>query len=426
MPDLRHSLLFTIALIIILTASAQGTEAANPSQLQDVQIARTLYIEPSYQVYVDEVTVSQTSGSYNITFILPTPGVIFEAKAYGLQNQSLSVTRTPQTTNGTYNGNLTLTIETTGLTAFRLVTIVQGMTYAIGNFSTLVNFFPVVDEAANASTTIYLPSGSGLVSYSLASLSNSSQAARPTVFGTSSLTPKNSTYGIVTYSGNFSTVAAGSLSRTIRISPTHVEFSETMILINTATTPIKEVKMNAPSGATGTAARDTIGALQSSVSNGIVTVALRDRIYHNERAQFTLTYSLPASIIQAEGGRSIITGNVLPDFLNMPCDSVNVTVVMPTWSTSPQMAGGQVVEKYYGPVASAAFSSVTPYTNQAFSASYVQPSLTTQAVFMFAVLALALVIMATIVLRWRFFPQRRETTAPPQAKGDAKQGPKGK
>lgn len=426
MLDLRHATLLTMALIITLMASAPWVDAANPSQLQDAQLTRMLYIEPSYQIYIDDVTLTQPSNSYNITFLLPTPSVIFEAKAYDPQNQSLAITQIPQTTNGTYNGNLTLSVATSGFSAFRLVTIVQGMTYAIGNFSTLINFFPIVDEAADAATTIYLPLGSSLISYSLTSLSNSSQAGRSMIFGTRLLEPLNSTYGVVTFSGNFSTVAADSLLRTIRIFPTYIEFSETMTLVNAATTPLSTVILNTPSGGAGIAAWDTIGALQTSVSGSTVTVSLRNYVYHNEKVQFTLAYSLPTSVIQAEGGRSVLAGNVLPDFFNMPCSSANVTVIMPTWSSDPQIQGGQVIERYYGPVASVNFTGLTPYTNQAFRASYVPPSMTTPIVSAIAIAVLVIAILAAIVLKWRFFPSKQEDKPQVPTKGDAKQAAKGK
>ena len=408
LQDLRNINILTMALMLMLALSIPWAGAANPSQLQTVSISRTLYIEPSYQVYIDEVTLSEPSSAYNITFLLPTPGVIFEAKAYGPQNQSLTVSRTAQMTNNTYNGNLTLSVDTSSFTTFRLVTIIQGMTYNLGNLSTLINFFPIVDEAVNASTTIYLPSGSSLVSYSMTSLSNSTQSPRSIIYGTMSLEPWNSTYGIVTFSGNFSTVAAIDLQRTIRVYPTLVEFSETMTLINTATTSFSKVLLDVPAGATGIAARDTIGALQTSISGNKVTVTLRGTVYQNDKVQFTLVYSLPTSVIKSEGGRSVVSGSVLPDFLNMPCDSANVTVIMPTWSTSPQMEGGQVVERYYGPVASTGFISLTPYTNQLFSASYVPPSFTTQAVSAIAAIALVIIILAALIVKWRFFSEKQE------------------
>jgi hypothetical protein len=385
-----------------------------------------LYIEPSYQVYVDDVTLTQPSDSYNITFLLPTPSVIFEAKAYGPQNQSLAITQTAQTTNGTYNGNVTMSVQTSGFSAFRLVTIIQGMTYALGNYSTIINFFPIVDEYADATLTIYLPSGSGLIYYSLTSLSNSSQAERPTIFGTRQLEPLNSTYGIVTFSGNLSVVAADSLLRTIHIFPTYVEFSETMTLVNAATTSISEVILNIPSGASGIAARDTMGALQTNVSGSTVTVSLRGTVYHNERVQFTLVYSLPTSIIRAEGGRNVLAGDVLPDFFNMPCGSATVTVIMPTWSSEPQIQGGQVMEMYYGPVASANFTQLTPYTNQGFSASYLPPSFNTPTVSAIAAAVLVVAIIAAIIMKWRFFPSRKEDKPQAPTKGDAKQATKGK
>jgi hypothetical protein len=412
-----------MALIFTLTLSIPWAGAANPSQLQTLSISRTLYIEPSYQVYIDDITLSEPSSTYNITFLLPTPGVIFEAKAYGPMNESLVVSRLAQVTNNTFNGNLTLSVGTSGFTTFRLVTIVQGMTYNLGNFSTIINFFPIVDKAVNASTTIYCPLGSSLLYYSMASLSNSTQSARHMIYGTMSLAPWTSNYGIVTFSGNFSTVAAIDLHRTIRVYPTLVEFSETMTLINTATTSFSRVLLDVPAGAAGITARDAIGTLQASISGSKVNVTLRGIVYQNEKVQFTLTYSLPTSIIKSEGGRSVVSGSVLPDFLNMPCDSANITVIMPTWSTSPQMDGGQVVERYYGPVASASFISLTPYTNQFFNASYVSPSLTTPTVSVIAAVALVVIILAALIVKSRFFSDNKEALpaspqkeAPKQAK----------
>jgi hypothetical protein len=203
--------------------------------------------------------------------------------------------------------------------------------------------------------------------------------------------------------------------------PTLVEFSETMTLINTATTYFTDVLLDVPTGATGITARDTIGALQTSISGSKVNVTLRGAVYQNEKVQLTLDYSLPTSIIKSEGGRSVVSGNVLPDFLNMPCDSVNVTVIMPTWSTSPQMEGGQVVERYYGPVASASFTSLTLYTNQLFSASYVPPSVTTQTVSVIAAIALVIIILGAMIVKWRFFSGKPKALPASPAKEVPKQ-----
>lgn len=414
LEGLKRATTVIIALIVSLAFSAPWAAAADPSQLQSVSFSRTIYVEPSYQVYIDDVALPGPSAAYNITFLLPTVGVVFEAKAYGPQNESLVVTRVPQLTNNTYNGNLTFTVDTTGLMTFKLVTIVQGMTYNLGNFSALINFFPIVDSAVNASTAIYLPTGSGLVSYTLSSLSNSTSGPRPMISGTALIEPNNSTYGIVTFSGSFSTVAATDLQRTIRVYPNMVEFSETVTLINTATTSFYYVLLDAPSGAAGISARDTIGALGASVSGGKVNVTLRGTVRQNEKVQFTLTYSLPTSIIKSEGGRSVVSGSVLPAFLNMPCDAANVTVIMPTWSASPQMEGGQVVDRYYGPVASAGFSGLTPYSNKAFSASYVPPSLTAQTIFIMAAIALAAIAVVVILIKLRYSASAGATPAPAQ------------
>jgi len=415
--DMRSTAILAVVVMFALVVSTPWACADNPTQLQNVSISRTLYIGPAYQVYIDDVALAEPSDTYNITFLVTSPGVIFDVRAYGPQNQSLAVAQVQHLTNNTFNGELTMTIGTSGFTTFRLVTIVQGMTYNLGNFTTLINFFPLTDQAVNASTTIYLPLRSSLISYSLATLSNSTEGARPMVYGTALIEPSNATiYGIVTFSGNFSTVVAEDLQRTIRVYPDSVEFSETVTLVNTATTSFSTVLLDVPAGATGIAAMDTIGLLGSSVSGNLVRVTLRGTIDQNEKVQITLVYSLPTSIIGTEGGRSVISGNVLPDFLNMPCGHVNITVIMPTWSTSPQMAGGQVVERYYGPVANAAFSTLTPYTNQIFSASYVPPPLTTQTVSIIAAIALIMAILAVLLIRWRFFSGKAGApTAPSQA-----------
>lgn len=426
MQNLRQATILAMVLTIALAATIHSAAAATPTQLQNSQVTRTIYIEPSYQVYVDEVSATSPAEYYNITFILPTAGVVFEARAYGPQNQSLAVAKVPQTTNNTYNGNTTITVHTSGLSSFRLVTIIQGMTYNFGNYTTLINFFPVLDDGGEASTTIYLPRGSALVSYGLTSLSNSSQGDRAMVFGTMSLEPLQSTYGTVTFSCNYSTVVAISLQRSIRILSTSVEFSETMTLANAATTPISTVTLPLPSGASGIAARDTIGALTSSTSGGTVTVSLRANVKHSEQVQITLTYNLPLSIIKSVGSRSVLSGDVLPEFLNMPCDSASVTVVMPTWSSDAQIVGGQVYQRYHGPVATAHFEKLTPYTNQAFDASYIPPSLSTQTLSVIAALALVVIIIVAVLLKRRFFPAAVGSKSTAQASEPPKGTPKGK
>jgi hypothetical protein len=158
------------------------------------------------------------------------------------------------------------------------------------------------------------------------------------------------------------------------------------------------------------------------MSGGKVNVTLRGIVYQNEKVQFTLVYTLPTSVIRSEGGRSVISGDVLPGFLNMPCDAANVTVIMPTWSTSPQMPGGEVVERYYGPVASAGFTHLTPYTNQAFSASYVPPSMTTQTVSLLAAIALVVAAVVALALKWRL--SGKQEALPASVQKEAPKQPK--
>ena len=94
---------------------------------------------------------------------------------------------------------------------------------------------------------------------------------------------------------------------------------------------------------------DTIGYLNFNNTGQSAVVELRSRIFTGEYTEFTLYYTVPpSSIIQAVNGKSVISGNALPDWCDIPSNrSLMVT-----------MQGGAML-------ANTSFQYLTPYTEQA-------------------------------------------------------------
>lgn len=341
---------------------------------QNPTVNRTLYIEPSYLVYVDNV-VFPSSGvpGFNITFQVLSQSCFLSANAYGPSNQTLGTTATFSNSSLSYT-NMTISVNAAGVTSFTLYTIIDGMTFNFGNYTAFVNFYPTVNTPSAGTTAIYLPSGSQLVSCSDNSLSNSTTGT--VLSGSKDLLPTNSSLGSVVYAGNYQLLEVESLGRVMEITSSSILVQDTLTLQNIdniyGSTKLSAIQFNLPQNASGISVIDSIGYLTSTQANNTISVALRNTLYPASNVAFTLIYSLPASsLISSSNGRTVVSSNVVPEWLNMPVRDASVTLLMPYGSSDPQMTGANFTTYQYHPAAVANYSLLTPFTNQPFTLSYV-------------------------------------------------------
>jgi hypothetical protein len=381
-----------------------------------------VYIEPSYQVYVDNFSIPSSLTSFNVSFsIFSENANVYSIYAYGPQNQPLQTIPYWDSTNLTY----TVNINTTGVNGFRLLTILHNMAFSYTNVTVYVNFFPIVNNSSSASTSIYLPTNAQLLNYSEILLSNSTSGEKVVISGSKELPPSNESFGTIVYSGNFSFIEADSLSRVIKITPFAILMEETMRVINSGSSnPLTNITLNVPEGATDLKAMDTIGYMDFVQSGQNITVNTRLPIYYGEYCEFTFLYSLPSSsLIQISEGKSVISSNVLPDWLNIPAKQVFLTIFMPSGSSDAQMVGGQITEKEGSLVANASYLLLTPYTNDVFRLSYTSSPF---APYIGPVL-LIIIIVAIVVgvfLYWKYKKGKKEVAPPPTTPSPTKPPPK--
>jgi hypothetical protein len=412
---LRQSYIAVIFLLMLIVCSMQvvsSQTAQDFAVLAEPKCSRTVYLEPSYQVYIDEISLPTSFSSFNVSFLLLDAINVYGVYAYGPQNQTLQTSAYWNSTSHTY----TVNVNTTDVNSFKLLTIYHEMALSIGNFTVYVNFFPIVDNASSASTSIYLPAGAQLLYYDESYLSNSTSGERTLISGSKELTPSNDSFGTVVYNGNYSLVEADSFSRVIRITPSAILMEETIKIRNSGIyTLLTNVTLNVSKGAIDLKAMDTIGYLNFNQSGQTITVFTRLEVYYNEYFEFTLLYSLPpSSLMQIVDGKSVISGDVLPEWFNMPAKQVSLTIFMPPESSDAQMVGGQITEKEGSLVADASYVYLTPYTNEVFSlsftpspyASYVGPAL--------IIIIIVAVVVGAFLYR-KFKKGAKEVTPPPAA-----------
>jgi len=422
---LRYIHITGIFLLLLIACSMQ---VVNSQPAQDVNVivplepvcSRTVYLEPSYQVYIDEVSLLPPTASFNISFRLLDATDVYAVYAYGPQNETLRTRAYWDSTSKIY----TVNINTTGINSFKLLTIYHEMSINIDTFSTYVNFFPIVDNSSSASTSVYLPSGAQLLNYDESYLSNSTSGERILISGSKQLIPGNASFGVVGYSGNYSLVEADSFSRTIKVTPSTILMEETIKVRNSGLyTSSSKIILNAPEGATDLKAMDTIGYLNLVQSGQTITVDLRSKIYPDEYYEFTLLYSLPPStLIKIVDGRDLMSGNVLPDWFNMPAKQVSLTVLMPPGSSDAQMVGGNITEKGGSLAASTSHVFLTPYTNEAFRLTFT-PS--PYASYMGTALIIVIVVVVIVIafLYRKFKKGAKEIVPSPAVPSPAKPAP---
>ena len=399
-----------LAAFVLLALSMSTSQIVNSSSVANVQatstsLNRTVYLEPSYQVYVDQVSIPDSSPNFNITFDVFSSNSLFSVNAYGPSNQSLNIITFTNTTAGTF----TFQVNTSGISSFTLITVLDEMTFVTGNFTAFVDFYPS-DGDYSASTTIYLPSGAQLLSYTDQTFANSTSNGIWLLNGQKVLAPtSNSTVGSVSYEGNFSLIMADSLSRSIDITPSAIFVQDDLLLKNIGNTLVTSASFTLPSEATGITVRDSIGYFTFSTNNHTINFDLRARLYPNERADFTIQYTLPLSdMLKNENGVNILTSSVLPSWVNMPVTNASVSIQMPAGSSNAQLQGGQIVPGYRL-TANSQYTLLTPYTNQNFTLIYTTSS--TIAPY-YGIIILAAIIIAAIVSASAYRLRLKRKTTP--------------
>lgn len=402
--------MFLLMLVVcsMQVVNSQPTQDINAFALDKPTYSRTVYLEPSYQVCIDEFSDLPASiTSFNISFRLLDALNVYGVYAYDPQNQTLRTRAYWDSTNKIY----TVNVNTTDVNSFKLLTIYHGMVYYSGNFTAYVNFFPIVDNSSSASTSVYLPAGAQLLYYDESYLSNSTSGERTLLSGSKQLTPNNASFGVVIYNGNYSLVEADSFSRMIKVTPSAILMEETIKVRNSGTALLSEVTLNAPKGVTDLRVMDTIGYLGFVQSGQTITVDIRSKTYPNEYYEFTLLYSLPpSSLMQIVDGKSVISGNVLPDWFNMPAKQVSLTILMPSGSSDAQMVGGNITEKGGSLVADTSYIYLTPYTNEGFRLTFTSSP---YAPYTGSALLIAIIVAVIVaVLLYRKFRKGTKEVAP--------------
>ena len=401
--------------ILLLIACSTQVVYSQPEH----DIRRTVYLEPSYQVYIDEVYLPAPATSFNVSFRLLDALNVYAVYAYGPQNEILRTRAYWDSTSKIY----TVNVNTTDVNSFKLLTIYHEMAFDTGNFTTYVNFFPIVDNSSSASTSVYLPAGAQLLYHDESYLSNSTSGERVLINGSKQLTPSNASFGAVIYNGNYSLVEAHSFDRTIKVTPSAILMEETIKVRNSGSTLLSKVTLNAPKDATDLKVMDTIGYLEFTRSGQTITVDIRSKTYPNEYYEFTLLYSLPpSSLLQIVDGKSVISGNVLPEWFNMPAKQVSLTVLMPPGSSDAQIVGGNMTEKGGSLVANTSYIFLTPYTNESFRlvftaspyTSYMGPAL---------IIVIVVVVIVVAFLYRKFKKGAKEVVPSPVVPSPAKPAP---
>ena len=382
-------------------------------------------MEPSYQVYIDNISISAGTPSFNITFPIISNGDVFSASAYGPDNQALGV-------NITYPSSsyASVVVSTQNLTSFSLVTILDGTTYLYGNYTTYLDFYPTTNSNITTTSTTYLPEGAQYLfyNYTQGNFSSSTSGTRTVLSGTGT-SFINSTSGTVTYGGNYQQLEVSSLNRLFEIGTSNILVQDTITFNVTGLSfypyfeySLSTININTPPGATGISVGDTIGTLSYvQNNNGTITVTLRNSIISNEVVEFTLYYSLPlSSMVTSDNGRAVFSSAVSPSWLNYPVRGSAVIILMPLGSSDPQMAGAQTLT-YNGHLAAmASFGpSIITYVNPSYSLSYV-PSLIGPYLLLIIIIVLVVIAIVSYVIYRLVWKKRRAQRGAGQASPAAK------
>uniref|UniRef100_A0A7C3FBC8 Uncharacterized protein n=1 Tax=Candidatus Methanomethylicus mesodigestus TaxID=1867258 RepID=A0A7C3FBC8_9CREN len=397
-----QSLPKAFAIMLLVLASSLPSVAA----AQGVDYRRTVHLEAPYQIYEDEIWLESPAESYAVGFSLTSLNEVFQVIAFGPSNETLGREAYWMNTTGIF----TVVVNTTGIDHFRLVTTLHYTTTYSTNYTTRVNFFPMLDHNETIETSVILPLGAELLSYNMTGISNSTEGGRTVLSGTLELNANSIKAGGIVYNGSFQLIEIEWLNRTIMPSPSGVSVEETLRVVNVGNTRINYAQFNLPLGYTEISVYDSIGALDFNASNGSLGVNFRTRIFRGEGYVFTIKYSLPPSSVTVVSGRSQITGDLLPSWCKFLVRDVSLQIIMPPGSSDAQMSGGSVRSEGGKLIASASAQALSPYKNQPFALSYVSGAASYSGIFKLAILIA--VAIAVVVLYLKFGRRRAKPESP--------------
>jgi hypothetical protein len=388
-------------------------------QTDNVTLNRVVYIEPSYQVYIDQVNVPISTADFNISFKVLSEESVFSVNAYGPNNETLGINTYTNLTSGVF----TFQVNTTGATSFTLITVLDEMNFIIENNTAFVDDYPITDNNYSASTTIHLPSGAQLVSYDDTSLSNSTSDGNWILSGQEALVPSNSSLSSISYTGSYYFYLADSLNRVISITPSSILVQDNLLIDNIGNTELTSASFTLPSDATGISVSDSIGSIPFVNSNQTISFDLRARVYPNEKSDFLIQYSLPLSdLLKSENGVNTFSSTVLPSWLNMPAANVSLSIQLPAGSSDAVLQGGQIIPGYRL-TAEANFNQITPFTNQNFVLTYTTTSPLAPYYGIIILIAIAFVIIASFSAYYIIKRRRAAKQIAASPNTDSKQKP---
>jgi len=391
----------------------------------DATVQRYVYLEPGYQIYIDDYSLAAPAGNFTIDFKMGSVFYLYSVRALGPDNQSLSISGNWSSTDNSF----TVIVQAGELTSFRVITILHGTTIyssnsttLISNYSTPVNFFPSVNASLSATTTVRLPYGAELLAFNETGISSSVIDGMTVLSGSIQTTPSSHYYSNVTYNGTFDLLAIQSLDRTFEVYATGVHVSESFKFMNVGNVKSESVTLALPAGATSLRAYDLIGNLPMTFGTNNVTIGFHARILTGEFAVFTLEYDLPQSSITISGNTISLSGNLLPDWCNFLARQVNLSVVMPEGSSNAVAQGGAVNTSDGRLVASFSNLSLSQFFNAGYSLSFSYSPVSS--IGWGVILVVIIVIAAAAYLAYRIFRRPKgvpaaesaSTQAPPHAR----------
>lgn len=358
---MHHKVAVAFILLSLIAVSCSPVVYSTEASMQ-----RQVYLEPSYQIYIDDYNLGTAAGNFSTTFKLSSSYNIHSIRAYSPDNQSLQVTGMLD-----YSTRLfTVTVQAGELSSFRLVTILHATTIKSSNYTTPINFYPSINGSIAATTTVYMPLESELLAINDSTITSTVVGGRTILSGAIQTSPNATTFNNVTYNGTFSLVELQSLDRVFEVTSAGIHVSENFEFINVATAKAENATFTVPSGAANLRAYDSIGNLVTSINGDEMTVKFHSKINIGELAAFTLEYDLSASSISVSGNTISVSGNLLPDWCNYLVSELNLSIIMPEGSSNAVATDGVVNTSNGELFASYSGLIISPHFNKPYSLSF--------------------------------------------------------
>jgi len=407
---LHHRTLAALVMLSLIftsfTPSVSSTDAA---------VQRYVYLEPGYQIYIDDYSLPAPAGNFTISFNLGSLYYLYSVRAFGPENQALGISGNWTQESSTFK----VTVQAGELTNFKVITTLIGTTTYSSNYTTPINFFPSINASLSATTTVRLPAGAELLEFNETGVSQSTIDGVILLSGSIQTTPGAHYYSNVTYNGTFDLLAIQSLERTIEVHAAGEHVRESFKLINVGNVKATSVTLGIPEGATNLRAYDLIGNLPMTFGDDNVTIAFHARILTGEFAAFTLEYDLPQSSISMSGNTISVSGSLLPEWCNFLVRQLNLTVVMPEGSSNAVVQGGTVNTSGGKTIASFSNVSLTPFFNADYSLSFSYSPVATMS--WGAAIAVIIVVAVAAYLAYLAFRRRRVAHDEGNARAPAQQ-----